>query len=109
MTQDQFQRARKIFRRQMSFVAVILCLSVIFLISRPSFIGYFRSRDALALLFIFVVWIGYAIAVMLTAWLLGRHHRFVCPTCGRSLVLQLDSVQKTGKCSACHSEVIYAA
>ena len=109
MTQDQFKRARKIFRLQMSLVAVVLCVGVIYLCSRQSFISYFRSRDTLALLMIFVLVIGYVFVVMLSAWLLGRHHHFACPSCGRSLVLQLDSVEKTGKCGACHSEVIFAA
>jgi len=92
----------------MSLVAIIYCLGVIFLCSRPSFNSY-HLPDTLALLFIFVILIGYIVAFMLTAWLLGRHHRFVCPSCGKSLVFWLDSVQKTGKCGACHSEVFRVA
>jgi hypothetical protein len=90
----------------MSFIGIVLCLGLIFLCSRQSFNDYFRFRDKLALAMIFIFLVGYLAAITLAAWLLCKHHRLVCPACGRSLMFQLDSIKNTRKCESCNAEVI---
>lgn len=109
LIRSKFQKQKSRFRRQMSLVGIVLFLATVFLISRPHVIQFFRLRDTLALVFIFLIVATYAAAVMVIGTLMARRYDFICPTCGRSLVLMLDYVQSTGKCGACRSQVFEGA